>query len=203
MRGAAKVTDRTWTCERHHAPARGFAVEVRITGRSRTRTDAVHLNAGCSGEITLRVVIERGWDCIKVHAGARDLTVRGWCEIRGRVGAVHQDFVQAMGGRNVTFRGFETRTAGQKGWNGGGGPGGIHSSFFVNTGAGGAGRPSSVVCDGCVLAGGGSPVWVNRATGSGVRNSTIVRGRSGRCVTITANATAGVNRGNRCLKRAP
>ena len=136
----------------------------------------MHLDAGCSGEITLKVVIERGWDCIKVHTGAHDLVVRGWCEIRGRVGDVHQDFVQAMGGTNVTFLGFKTRTVGQDGWNGGGGPGSIHSSFFVNAGAGGAGVPSNIVCEGCELEGGGSPVWINLSTGSGVRNSTVVRG---------------------------
>ena len=49
------------------------------------------------------------------------------------------------------------------------------------------------------MAGGGSPVWVNNATGSGARNSTIRRGASGRCVTITKDAIAGVNQNNTCI----
>ena len=193
------VTDRTFSCDQTYPASRGLVVEIRITGTREFRSDAVHLDAGCSGEITLKVVIERGWDCIKVHTGAHDLVVRGWCEIRGRVGDVHQDFVQAMGGTNITFLNFKTRTVGQEGWNGGGGPGSIHSSFFVNAGAGGEGVPSNIVCEGCELEGGGSPVWINLSTGSGVRNSTVVRGTTGRCVTLEDRSQDALDHGNSCV----
>ena len=66
-------------------------------------------------------------------------------------------------------------------------------------GAGGAGVPHNVVCDGCNLSGGGSPVWINQSTGSGARNSTLTRGASGRCVTLSDDAIGGIDSNNRCI----
>lgn len=193
------LVDRTWKCDE---PQDGTLVEVTITGTG-NKADAVHLNQGCTGEVTLHLVIEDGWDCIKVHGGAHDLVVRGFCEIHGRVGDVHQDFVQAMGGTDVTFEGFETRNAGLPGQNGGGGEFAIHSSFFVNQGRGGNDVPTGIVCDGCTLDGGGTPVAIGNSVSSGVRNSTIKASTKSRCVELVAGhgtpAAAPIDDNNTCI----
>ena len=200
--GSVDLVDETWVCR---GPQDGTLVTVRISGRGQ-KADAVHLSHGCTGDVTLRVVIEKGWDCVKVQPGSHDLVVRGSCEIRGRVGEVHQDFVQAMGGRNVTFRDFETRTAGIAGQNGGGGTQAIHSSFFVNQGRGGREVPHAIVCEGCRLEGGGTPVAIGNSVDSGVRDSTITTSVRGKCVVLVPGhgvpALDPVDEGNTCVASA-
>src|SRR5438128_1814647 len=76
-----------------------------VTCASGLSKDAVHLDSGCSGNMTLHVTTGSD-DGIKVHEGAHDLTVNGSVTCNGRDGTVHQDGIQAMGGQRVTFNIF-------------------------------------------------------------------------------------------------
>jgi hypothetical protein len=196
------ITNATWTCTSLvGTKTNPYHVHVTInqTGTA-NRHDAVNLDAGCTGHIKLAVDIISGWDGIKIHQGSSQLHVTGYVYIAGRANStVHQDFVQAMGGTDITFTEFQTRNNGQSGAHGGSDS--IHSSWFINSGNGLQEIPTRVVCDACHFDGGGTPVanGDNNPIGSGVRNSTIVKGQSGTCI-VNNGTTAMVNENNTCLE---
>lgn len=157
--------------------------------------DGVTLASGCTGRIgRLELSGVRNGDGIKVQNAdanaARDLVIAGgYVRCAGAAtDGTHQDGVQAMGGRNITFRNLSIDCYG-----GGGG------NFFVQRAGGGATTPTNIVCDGCAL-GPRHPnnVQVNGSSsiGSGVRDSLICRPLSGRNPIMGAPA---VNAGNQIV----
>jgi hypothetical protein len=184
-----KVTlkDKTWHCK---GPQNHTQVNVRITNEN---IDAVHLDAGCTGSIRVRIFTMKR-DGIKVHAGAHDLEVWGSIRCKGKNGIVHQDGVQAMGGDHVTLKWLGVRC-----------PTGNNGGLFVNTGTGGKSTPTDILCEHCNLFEGNAAVHGGpHSRRSGVRDSTLWAG-TGRaspanCVRVDKAAIEPVNSGNECRK---
>ena len=131
------LVDQTWTCS-----GRVNLNLVKVTMRS-AGSDAIRLSDGCTGRIG-RIEIDT-WreDGVKVQnsssAAARDLVIEsGYIKCHAIANGAHQDGVQAMGGARITFRNMSIDCLG-------------NSNFFVNRGGGGATRPTSIVCEGCML----------------------------------------------------
>ena len=159
------LVDQTWTCS-----GRVNLNLVKVTMRS-AGSAAIRLSEGCTGRIG-RIEIDT-WreDGVKIQNGssaaARDLVIEsGYIKCHAIASGAHQDGVQAMGGARITFRGLSIDCLG-------------NSNFFVNRGGGGATRPTSIVCDGCMLGPRSSTtIRVNDAASSGARSSTICPGRN-------------------------
>jgi hypothetical protein len=156
------LVDQAWTC-------RG-PVDldlVKVTMRS-ARSDAIYLRQGCTGRIGRIEVDTWTGDGLKVNApspAAHDLTIGGGY-IRCHAQSLgHQDGIQAMGGRNITFRGLEVKCGSNP-----------NAQLFINSVNGG--NPTNIVCDGCLLGrGAASTLLIMSSSGSGARNSTICKGR--------------------------
>jgi hypothetical protein len=130
------IQNGNWKC---NSPQDGTLVIVHNATRNDgvTPTDAVHLGAGCTGRIAAIIVLATAMDGIKVGEGAYDLRVEsGLIECSYRTGGAHQDGVQAMGGRNVTFENLKVVC-----------PSGNNGAFFVNKGTQSAEVPTNIVCD--------------------------------------------------------
>lgn len=154
--------------------------------------DALVLAAGCSGSIQ-RVEAEGPMaDGIKVQNAntnaAHDLTIGGGYIRCGQAsGGVHQDGMQAMGGRNITFRNLVIDCLG-----GGGG------NYFPARGGSGATMPTDIVCIHCAF-GPRHPnnVQIQTSVRSGIRDSLVCRPTSGRApITIGSTAEQPVNASN-------
>lgn len=155
------LVDQAWTC-------RG-AVDldlVKVTMHS--GGDAVYLRQNCTGRIGRIEVDTWTGDGLKVNApapAAHDLTIGGGyirCQAQTRG---HQDGIQAMGGRNITFRGLEIKCGSNP-----------NAQLFISSVNGG--NPTNIVCDGCLLGrGAASTLLIKHSSGSGARNSTICEGR--------------------------
>ncbi len=154
--------DRPWTCT-----GRVDLDLVKVTMRT-TAFDAIYLRENCSGRIG-RIEV-RTWtrDGLKVNAPspvAHDLVIAGgYIRCYGRSGG-HQDGIQVMGGKRITFRNIEvncnTRT---------------NAQLFIN-GIHGA-TPEDVVCVRCVLGSGSAQtLYIADAIRSGARSSIICKGR--------------------------
>lgn len=156
------LVDQAWTC-------RG-AVDldlVKVTMRS-AGGDAIYLRQNCTGRIGRIEVDTWTGDGLKVNApapAAHDLTIGGgYIRCNGQTQG-HQDGIQAMGGRNITFRGLEIKCASNP-----------NAQLFINSVNGG--NPTNIVCDGCLLGrGAASTLLIMSSSGSGARNSTICEGR--------------------------
>lgn len=141
--------------------------------------DALRVGPNCSGRIgRLEISGVVNGDGVKIQnpsgasSTAHDLIVEGGfvsCSGRSTDGT-HQDGLQAMGGRDITFRNVVFDCYG-----GGGG------NWFVNRGGGGATTPTNIVCDHCAM-GAHHSNQVNGATSvnSGVRDSLLCTPRLGR-----------------------
>lgn len=157
--------------------------------------DALRIGPGCSGRIgRLEITGVVNGDGIKIQnprgasSPAHDLVVEGGvvsCSGPSTDGT-HQDGLQAMGGRDITFRNLVFDCYG-----GGGG------NFFVQR-AVGSFTPTNVVCEHCAI-GPHHPNAINlgRSVSSGLRDSLICRPFSGRNPFMTdAGAQSPVNVGN-------
>jgi Ca2+-binding RTX toxin-like protein len=156
------LVDQAWTCR--------TAVDldlVKVTMRS-AGSDAIYLRQGCSGRIGRIEVDTWTADGLKVNAGTpgpQNLTIGGgyircYAQTQG-----HQDGIQAMGGRNVTFNGLQIKCGSNP-----------NAQLFINSVNGG--NPTNVVCNGCLLGrGAASTLLIKSSSGSGARNSTICKGR--------------------------
>ncbi len=159
------LVDQTWTCS-----GRVNLNLVKVTMRS-AGSDAIRLSEGCTGRIG-RIEIDT-WreDGVKIQnsssAAARDLVIEsGYIKCHAIANGAHQDGVQAMGGSRITFRGLSIDCLG-------------NSNFFVNRGGGGATRPTSIVCEGCMLGPRSSTtIRINDAASSGARSSSFCQGRN-------------------------
>jgi RTX calcium-binding nonapeptide repeat (4 copies) len=166
---------------------------VKVTMRRRV-DDAIHLRPGCTGRIERIEVHTRTADGVKINAehapAPHDISIRGgYIRCHRQARSVHQDGVQAMGGRRITFSNVDIRcrTAG-------------NAQFFVQAAVGG--YPRAVVCVRCFLGGGAATTLrVERSRRSGARDSTICRGRYFATV-FTRAARSPVNTGNTVLNRS-
>ena len=158
---------------------------LRVTvDSSAIQKDAIGLNPGCTGSIARIVVVTRSADGVKIASNlngdlncsngadcAHDLTIGGGIVMStGRNGSAHQDCMQAMGGRNITFNGviFGCETANNAQW-----------YLTVNTvGTMTPTPPMNVVCDRCEFHPGKTyhGVTIGPSRSSGVRNSLVCPG---------------------------
>jgi Ca2+-binding RTX toxin-like protein len=180
--------NRTFNC-------RGHVNKTLVKVKMRRRVDdAIHLRPGCTGTIERIEVDTWTADGVKINAehapAPHDIVIGGgYIRCHRRAGSTHQDGVQAMGGRRITFSNVDVRcrTAG-------------NAQFFVQAAVGG--YPRAVVCVSCFLGGGAATTLrVERSSRSGARESTICRGRYFARV-ITRAAWSPVNTGNTFLRRS-
>lgn len=184
------LRNRTWSCR---GPVNLALVKVTIDANLDRRFDGIHLDAGCTGRID-RIEVITPFDGMKIHTGARNLTIGGgWIHCLPVEGAVHQDGVQAMGGGPVTLRNLDIDC-------------GTNSAMFLNMGAGGQSLPTDIVCDGCTmrkLNRNNRTLRIGESLRSGARNSTIYWcGPScpAQAVWVTDAARSPVNEGNRIIQ---
>ncbi len=164
--GSIVLHNKTFRCGSYSQPLR--LTLLKVTMRRRSGGDAIGLNRGnCRGSIERIEVKTWAEDGVKVGPSAHDLHIGGGiirC-FRHRRG-VHQDAIQVMGGRHITFEGVFTRCGSSN-----------HSSFFVNRGLEKRSTPRGIVCSDCNLRGGGTTVHIGRAIRSGVVDSVVYAGR--------------------------
>jgi len=155
------LADRTWHCKH---PVNLDLVRVTMhDGRS----DAVHLDGGCTGTIRRLVVpgngddLGPGGDGVKVHAGVHDLKIlSGVIQCGKKFHRKHQDAIQAMGGRRVTF--FHIVSSGCS-----------NSFMFLSSGLHKHELPTEVVCRDCAASTRNYSVRVNAAVRSGAIGGTF------------------------------
>jgi len=172
------LVDQAWTCR---GPVDLDLVKITMHSGG----DAIYLRQNCTGRIGRIEVDTWTGDGLKVNApapAAHDLTIGGgYIRCHANAGG-HQDGIQAMGGRNITFRGLEIKCDSNP-----------NAQLFINSVNGG--NPASIVCDGCLLGrGAASTLLIKSSSGSGARNSTICEGRY--FDIRIEGATAPVNAGN-------
>jgi hypothetical protein len=141
---------------------------VRVTMRTAV-DDAISLGQNCTGRIG-RIEVET-WtaDGIKVQnfgKVAHDLVIEsGFVKCHDVFGEYHQDGIQVMGGRAITFRGLRVDCLG-------------NSNLFLSEGGQEASTPTDVVCEGCVLGpNSGQTLFYAGSLRSGARDTTICTGR--------------------------
>jgi len=162
---------------------------VRVTMRTVVE-DAISLDENCTGRIG-RIEVET-WtgDGIKVqnHGGvAHDLVIEsGYVKCHDIAGDYHQDGIQVMGGRGITFRNLRIDCLG-------------NANLFLAEGGQRASTPTDVVCEGCVLGpNSGQTLFYADSIRSGARDTTICTGRF-RAVRIEPGAQEMVQAGNEVL----
>jgi hypothetical protein len=192
--------NRQWSCR---GPQDGTVVTVTMTTK---RADAIHLDAGCTGSIVVHVRTATA-DGIKIHRGVHDLQITGDITCTHRAGHVHQDGIQAMGGRNVligsTTRAGAMRISCPSGNNGG---------VWINAGKhrehlkrrNRATWPTHIVVDHADILERNAAVHIGAGSvDSGVRNSVLHRGASPSappsCVRVEPDAVGVIDANNRCV----
>jgi hypothetical protein len=193
--------NKTW-----HCTTRQRHTQVHVTIKDAPqKLDGIHVDAGCTGFMRVTVVTDGG-DGLKLHTGAHDLEIWGGpvvgCQVDGRCaavlctakyGQVHQDGVQAMGGRDIRLMYFKV-------WC----PSGNNGGIFFNGGKGGNGVPTNVVCWWCDLMEGNAAFNIGPGSNnSGVRFSRLHTGRNpaspANCRRIDKTAVSPVDIENTCL----
>jgi hypothetical protein len=172
---AIRRVNRPWVCSR-----RVNLDLVKITMRT-ANSHAIYLRPGCTGRID-RIEV-RTWtaDGITVNRGngrqpAHDLVIGdGYIRCHAHSGG-HQDGIQVMDGRRLTFRSLRIKC---------GDPDerGTNSQFYVS------GNhpfvPRRVLCVRCILGtGAASPLFIDLSVDSGARNTTVCRGDFGYAVRV-------------------
>lgn len=165
---------------------------------------AVSLGAGCTGTIGAIIVEGNQRDGIKVGGSdkpggpAHDLEIlSAWIYCGPRIGNVHQDGVQAGGGRHVHFHNLHVDC-----------PQSNNSAFFTNSDDP-ANPPTDVTCTACDLlaANAAANLGGDNSVDNGVRNSILRKGTSpnapATCVRNAENATNPVNEANVCIDPNP
>ena len=162
---------------------------VRVTMRNVVE-DAISFGENCTGRIG-RIEVET-WtaDGIKVQnfgEVAHDLVIEsGYVKCHDVYGEYHQDGIQVMGGRSITFRGVRVDCLG-------------NANFFLSEGGQRASTPTDVVCEGCVLGpNSGQTLFYAISLRSGARDTTICAGRF-RAIRVEPGAEEMVDEGNEVL----
>jgi hypothetical protein len=181
-RRSVTLVDKSWYCTR-----RVDLDLVRVVMRSASE-HAVYLSSGCTGRIGRLEVETWHQDGVKVWPGTHDLVIQGGTIVcHDRDLSTHQDGVQAQGGERVTFRKLtiDCRTSN-------------NAAFFVS-----ATRmvPTDIVCVRCTFLPANSTVSIKRSLRSGIRDSTVCRGRTA-AIRIQPEAIAPVDARNVVLGRA-
>jgi hypothetical protein len=148
---------------------------------------AIYLDVGCTGRIARIEVDTWHQDGVKVRGAVGLVIGGGYIRCHGRDRSVHQDGVQAQGGQRVTFRRLTVDC-----------PTSNNAAFFVSRA--GSSLPSDIVCDGCTLKPANSTVNIKASLRSGIRNSTVCRGRTA-AIRIQFSAVDPVDTGNVVLSR--
>jgi hypothetical protein len=168
-----------------HQPVNLTLVRIRVDSTA-TQTDAIALSPGCTGYIAQIDVDTKSTDGVKIANNlngdlncsnvvdcAHDLTIGGGIVTSsGHYKTAHQDCMQALGGRNITFYGviFGCQTANNAQW-----------YLSVNKAGTLPLTPSvNVICDHCQFHPGGTyhSVTIGPSRSSGVRNSLVCPGTS-------------------------
>ena len=196
-----ELKNETFVCSDYPQPVNFDLVKVTIEAGQGMRRDGFHTSrrgGECTGRIGRLEIDTWVADGVKVHQPAHDLVIEGgYLRCHGREGEVHQDGIQAMGGNRVTFKNFDVDCTTAS-----------NGAMFINQGAGRNGRPTDIVCDGCILKKGPTRNRVLRISDSlrsGARNSTIVwcgtgpQCGDGPAVFIIDAATDPVNENNKIV----
>jgi hypothetical protein len=161
--GTVHLVDQPWTC---FGRVDLDLVKVKIRN---VEDDAIYLRQGCTGRIGRIEVDTWKGDGVKVNVPApvaHDLVVEGGyirCHAQGAGG--HQDGIQVMGGKRITFQGLEINCNSEP-----------NAQFYVSALA--PGMPTDVVCDGCFLGSGAAQTLsIDESVRSGARNTLICPGR--------------------------
>jgi hypothetical protein len=166
--GTVVLEDRSWRCE---GPVDVDLVKVTIHRRS-SPLDAISLARNCTGRIGRIEVDQWSGDGIKVQnagAVAHDVVIEsGYVRCYEKTGAYHQDGIQAMGGRNITFRNLHVDC----------GRLGVNANLFIAQGGSDSTLPTDVVFEGGRLGPNAAhTILLADAVRSGVRNTLICTGR--------------------------
>jgi Right handed beta helix region len=157
--------------------------------------DALVLASGATGRIKRIEVDTRTEDGIKVQnanaQAAHDLEILdGYVRCHGKASGAHQDGIQVMGGRNLTFKSILFEGADTQG-------------IFVNRAGSGATTPTDIVFEdckvGCASPDGGpaTPVNINVSVRTVLRNCEVWRSpRFGNGINIQSGAQGAVSEGN-------
>jgi hypothetical protein len=205
--GTTITTSSPWSCTgdiRNFGP---LPVKVISTIANRGPNDndnAINLR-GCYGDgnpATIDLIIDvRGngagtgtsYDAVRIGQDARDLVVTGNAECGARHATVHQDIVQALSGRNITFVNFtsgDPETGRWTCWGAGGG-------WYVSHANGGI--PTDLLCLRCKLATYNQNMRIDTAIRSGARDSTFGYSRS-YGIFIGPDAVDPINVNNRVIR---
>lgn len=164
---------------------------VRVTMRTPVE-DAISIDENCTGRIG-RVEVET-WtaDGIKVqnHGDvAHDLVIEsGFVKCHDVAGEYHQDGIQVMGGRGITFRNLRVDCLG-------------NANLFLAEGGLKASTPTDVVCEGCIFGPhSAQTLFYADSIRSGARDTTICTGRF-RAIRVEPEAEAIVDVENEVLPR--
>jgi hypothetical protein len=157
------LVDQGWTCT---GPVNLSLVRVTLRNAG---GDAINLRENCSGRIGRVEIQTWQYDGIKINAiepVAHDLVIEGgYIRCYAHPGGAHQDGIQAMAGRRITFRNLEINCTSEP-----------NAQLFINSANGG--DPTDIVCDGCFLgSGAATTLRVNQSLRSGARNTLICPGR--------------------------
>jgi hypothetical protein len=158
--------------------------------------DALQLSSGASGRIGRIEIDTRTQDGIKVQNAdqnaAHDLVVEGgYVKCHGCDAGAHQDGIQVMGGKKLTFRGIHFESADTQ-------------NIFVNKAGSGATNPTDIVFENCVSAvdssitqGPATPVNINGSLRTVLRNCHVCKSpRYGKGIVIGSAAVDEVLQGN-------
>jgi hypothetical protein len=186
--GVHRLVNKTFHCRGPVTPG----AEVFVTVNNGQHVDGVHLDRGCTGGPLIVHVHTNGADGVKVHTGVHDLTVKGSVTCSGKHGTVHQDGIQAMGGKNVTFLGFKVDC-----------PSGNNGGIWINAGRNRHSTPTNIICSHCDLFERNAAVHVGPySIHSGAVDSRLHRGTGGsspaNCTRVDPRAVSPVVSGNTC-----
>jgi Ca2+-binding RTX toxin-like protein len=178
--------NRPWVCRgRKNVPL------VKINMR-RELSHGIYLRENCSGRIGRIEINTWTGDGVTINRPepvAHDLVIGGgYIRCHANVGG-HQDGVQAMSGRRITFRNLEINCNSRP-----------NSQFYPSASPGG--MPVDVLCVRCFLgSGAASTLFIDDSIRSGARNTRICPGRY-HTVRIERGARSPVRSGNTILRRS-
>jgi len=168
VRGTVLLEDEAWSCV---GPVDVDLVKVRISSKA-SGVDAVSLGQYCTGRIGRIEIDTWAGDGIKVqNTGevAHDLVIEsGYVACHAATDGYHQDGLQVMGGRRLTFRNMTVTC---------GGPG-VNAALFIAEGGTGGSEPVDIVFENGTLGPGAAhTILLADALRSGARNTVICPGR--------------------------
>jgi hypothetical protein len=163
-----------------------------VVDTDEARVDAVKLAPGCTGTIGRLDVMTLSGDAVKVADGAHDLLVGGGtilCRDKVDDPSVHQDGIQAMGGRAITFLRMSVDCGREEASK-------INSNIFLNQAAASTAPPTDVVCEACWLGPGAAhTVTIGNSLRSGIVRTTVCPAKyRNLTLNVTAEAVKPVTR---------